>query len=222
MGDRYFMRHDAREISWHTRQLWWRVETDQPVVAARPSTSGEGVQVLVYMRNEPTLFTRICAFFEQIQYNIVDAQINTTRHNYALDSFVVLEQHRTSDTYRDFLNYIEHELGKQLRTRGPLRNGNGKPRISRQLKHFPLVPEVTLRADDKGRFYVLNVVAGDRPGLLYSVANLLNEQNIDLCSAKISTLGERAEDTFMIRGEPLDTPQGRVRLETDLMQALSI
>ncbi len=222
LDSRYFMRHDAREISWHTRKLWWRVNSREPVVSARPSTSGEGVQVLVYMPNQPNLFSQICAFFEQIQYNIVDAQIHTTRHNHALDSFVVLEQQRTSTNYRDFLNYIEHELGNVLRSPITPKPGGGKVRISRQMKHFPLTPEVSLRADDKGRFYVLNLVAGDRPGLLSSIASVLNQQGIDLCSAKISTLGERAEDTFMIRGEPLENPQGRVRLETSLLQVLNL
>ncbi len=37
-------------------------------------------------------------------------------------------------------------------------------RISRQLKHFPLTPEVQIFPDDKGTHYILEVVAGDRPG----------------------------------------------------------
>ena len=41
----YFLRHDAREIAWHTRLLNYRVDSPEPVVKARLSPVGEGVQV---------------------------------------------------------------------------------------------------------------------------------------------------------------------------------
>src|SRR6185295_16806789 len=44
----YFARHDAMEIAWHARSLWRHVKTTVPVVSARPSSVGEGLQVLVY------------------------------------------------------------------------------------------------------------------------------------------------------------------------------
>jgi [protein-PII] uridylyltransferase len=44
----YFMRHDAADIAWHTRHLSRHVGADKPVVRARRSPVGEGLQVLVY------------------------------------------------------------------------------------------------------------------------------------------------------------------------------
>jgi [protein-PII] uridylyltransferase len=79
---------------------------------------------------------------------------------------------------------------------------------------------VDLRADDKGAHHYLNIVAGDRPGLLYRIARILVEYGIRVHTAKINTLGERAEDTFQVSGEALADPRRTVKLETALVQAL--
>ena len=83
----YFMRHDASDIAWHTRHLSRAVGTDKPVVQARRSPVGEGLQVLVYCPDQPGLFARITGFFERQKLNVVAARIYTTRHGFALDSF---------------------------------------------------------------------------------------------------------------------------------------
>ena len=87
----YFMRHDALDIAWHAKQLSRHVKTSSPVVRARRSTLGEGLQVLVYTPDQPDLFARICGYFDQASFSIVDARVHTTRQGYALDTF---EDHR--------------------------------------------------------------------------------------------------------------------------------
>ena len=56
------------------------------MVKARLSPIGEGLQVMIYTRDQRDLFARICGFFERIGFNIVEAKIHTTRHGYALDT----------------------------------------------------------------------------------------------------------------------------------------
>ena len=53
----------------------------------------------------------------------------------------------------------------------------------------------------------MELVAGDRPGLLSDVGRVFVEMGINIDTAKIMTIGERAEDVFYISdasGEPLD------------------
>ncbi len=83
-----------------------------------------------------------------------------------------------------------------------------------------MTPEVHIRPDEKGAYYYLNVVAGDRPGLLYRIARVLDKYGINLYTAKINTLGERAEDTFLVNGDALRDTRQVVRLETELVQEL--
>ncbi|MFN0317463.1 MAG: [protein-PII] uridylyltransferase [Burkholderiales bacterium] len=215
----YFLRHDAREVAWHTRVLNYRVNTPVPVVKARVSPAGEGIQVLIYTPDRKNLFAQICAFFERVQFSIIEARIYTTLHGYALDTFQVMSPEPNAANYRDLLNYIEHELCAQLERDAPL-PPPVKGRISRRLKSFPVSPEVSLRPDERGNAYYLSVTAGDRPGLLSSIARVLVRYEVDLRNAKINTMGERAEDTFVVAGEALKNTREVIRLESELLQAL--
>lgn len=215
----YFLRHDPQEIAWHTRLLYFRVDSPKPIVKARLSPAGEGLQVLVYVADQKELFARICAFFESISYDIFEAKIYTTRHGYALDSFQVHDPDNKRPQYRDLISYVEHELAERLLHRTPL-PALTKPRLSRQLRHFPISPEVNIQADEKGEYKVLSVIAGDRPGLLSRVARVLTAYDINLHTARINTLGGRAEDTFLITGEALNEPKTVIRLESALVEQL--
>lgn len=215
----YFLRHDPQEIAWHTRLLYFRVDTPKPVIKARLSPAGEGLQVMVYIPDQKELFARICSFFERTSYDIFEAKIYTTRHGYALDSFQVHDSTNRRPQYRDLISYIEHELGERLLHQTPLPPLT-KPRLSRQLRHFPISPEVNIQPDDKGTYKVLSVIAGDRPGLLSRIARVLTAYDINLHTAMINTLGSRAEDTFLITGAALNDPKTVVRFESDLVEQL--
>jgi [protein-PII] uridylyltransferase len=216
----YFLRHSAEEIAWHTRCLHYRPNDEKPVVKARINPAAEGLQVMVYLRDQRDLFARVVGFFGRAGYSIVDAKIHTTRHGYALDSFVLLDVgERDSD--REMIPFIEHELTRQLtEERAP--EAPPTARLSRRLKHFPVTPAVRIEGDDKGTHYVLSVVAADRPGLLYAIATTLTRHGASLHTAKIATLGERVEDTFLVSGGNLNQSAGRIALESELLEQLRI
>jgi [protein-PII] uridylyltransferase len=135
----------------------------------------------------------------------MEAKIHTTQHGYALDSFLVMDASNNKTEYRDVMNFIEYELALVLKdTETPPAPHIG--RISRQLKHFPMQAEVTIKQDEKGN-HVLSLIAGDRPGLLARIAYFLAQHHIELHRAKVNTLGARAEDTFWISADKLDNPQ---------------
>lgn len=214
----YFLRHDAADIAWQTRLLFRNVASSAPVVKARLSPVGEGLQVMIYSPDQSFLFARICSYFESLGFSIVDAKIYTTRHGYALDMFQVLGTGSFPD-YRDMIRLIEVELAEKIARQDSLPAATQR-RISRQLRHFPITPEVHINADEKGRYFALSIIAGDRPGLLYRVATVLGQYNLNLHTAKIATLGERAEDTFVISGDDLFHPRTVLQLEQALLAAL--
>jgi [protein-PII] uridylyltransferase len=216
----YFLRHDASDIAWQTRALIDKVDSATPVVKARLAPIGEGLQVAVYIKDQPDLFARICSYFDRKNFSILDAKIHTTRHGYALDSFLVTEEN-FAGSYRDIISLIEHELRALLASQEPLPPPTCA-RLSRLSRTFPVTPTVDLRPDERGQFHVLSVAANDRPGLLYAVASVLTRYRINLHTAKIMTLGERVEDVFLIDGASLNNPRTQVQLETDLLDALKI
>ncbi|WP_291812447.1 [protein-PII] uridylyltransferase [Limnobacter sp.] len=216
----YFLRQGPSDIAWHTRHLYWRVDAEQPIVKARLSPIGEGLELLVYTRDEMDLFARICGYFDSKNLSILDAKIHTTSHGYALDSFLI--QHDSHhEFYRETLSLLEAELQDRLVKRQPL-----EPpvfgRMSRQSRHFPVRPSVDLKPDEKGNQYLLTVSATDRTGLLYSITRLLAQYKVNVQTAKIMTLGERAEDTFLLYGQSLNSGKLQIQLEAELLELLSI
>ena len=205
LDDSYFLDHDPQEIAWHTRLLAFKVNADTPIVKARLSRAGEGLQVMVYCPDQRALFARICNFFARMNYTIAEAKIHTTQHGYALDSFQIMEASHGDTAYRDIMTYIEFELAQQIAQAKPVVLATSR-RVSRQLKYFPINTETEIKPDNKG-MYVLSLVAGDRPGLLAHIALVLDKHNIRLHRAKINTLGSRAEDIFWISGAALAQPE---------------
>ncbi|MDR3368326.1 [protein-PII] uridylyltransferase [Rhodoferax sp.] len=215
----YFMRHDAVEIAWHARMLSRRLGTQEPIVRARPSPVGEGLQVLVYTPDQQDLFARICGFFDQRGFSILDARIHTTQNGYALDTFQVVATH-LPEHYRELVNMIESELSEVIATAAPLPRPS-RGRVSRRVKSFPITPRVSLKPDEKAQRWLLNISCSDRAGLLYSVALVLARHKVDLNLAKINTLGERVEDTFLIQGPALQHNRAQIEIETELLDALA-
>jgi [protein-PII] uridylyltransferase len=216
----YFLRHDAQEIAWQTRNLHYRVDTPTPVVRARLAPFGEGLQVMIYAPDREALFARICGYFERAGFSIVEGKVHTTRNGYAIDTFMVMGKGPGAH-YRDMMALIESELAEELQSQAPLPPPRGG-RLSRRVRHFPIPPAVDIRPDERGSYNSLNIVASDRPGLLYSVARLLSNYRLNLHSAKVNTLGDRAEDVFLVSGPTLADSKAVLKLEQELLAELQI
>jgi [protein-PII] uridylyltransferase len=219
----YFARHDAADLAWHARVLWRHVKTAVPVVNARASPIGEGLQVLVYAPDIPDLFARICGYFDNAGFSVLDAKVHTTRAGFALDTFQVVHPNvhaGHSAGYRDLISLVETQLAKALAATGALPEPR-RGRVSRRVKSFPVTPRVSLRPDERAQRWLLSVSASDRTGLLYGIARVLARHHINLQLAKISTLGERVEDTFLIDGPELQHNRAQIAIESELLDALA-
>ncbi len=218
----FFLKHDSNDIAWITRHLYQQVNTQEPIVQARISTIGEGLQIAVYVKDQSDLFARICSYFDQHGFSIQDANIHTTNHGYALDTFQVsyLKAHESTQ-YRHIIQMVEHDLASVLLKEGALPEMM-KGRPSRQSRTFPMQPRVKLIPDEKGDLFILSLTANDRAGLLYSVSRVLANHQISLKTARINTLGDRVEDTLLLDGERLKlNPKLQIQIETELIETLA-
>lgn len=231
----YFMRHQADEIAWHTRVLTRQLAQtatkaatkavpdgemapDRSIVRARLSPEGDGLQVLVYAPDQHDLFARICGYFDSSNFSILDARVHTTRTGHALDTFQVVAP-SLSDHYRELIAMVENNLAQTIDECGPLPPPT-KGRLSRRVKSFPVTPRVDLRPDEKAQRWLLSVSASDRAGLLYGISRVLARNDISVQLAKITTLGERVEDTFLISGPQLQVNRRQIQIETELLETL--
>jgi [protein-PII] uridylyltransferase len=218
----WFLRHEAQDIAWITRAFALSTEPARPRVRARLSPAGEGLQIAVFTPDQPDLLARICQYFDRQRFFIVDARVHTTlgpegtRH--ALDTFHVLDPDGAH--YRDRIANIERDLAAHLAQALPLPlPTTGRP--SRQSRSFPVPPTVDLRPDERGRFFLLTLSTSDREGLLYAILRILAAHHVNVQAAKITTLGERVEDFFLVEGATLAEGREQLKLETDLLEMLA-
>ncbi|GAB2749048.1 [protein-PII] uridylyltransferase [Melaminivora jejuensis] len=215
----YFMRHHAPDIAWHARHLSRHVGTGQSVVRARRSLAGEGLEVLIYAPDEAELFLRICGYFDNAGFSILDARVHTTSDAQALDTFQVVATDPVGSR-RELIQRIESELPHALAQRGA--PPEPKPRrASRRARSFPIAPRVSLHPDESGQRWLLSLSAADRAGLLYRVARVLSRHGLSIQLAKVSTLGERVEDSFLLHGPELQSSSRQIEIETELLATLA-
>ena len=215
LDDNYFQRFEASDIGWHTRTLWNRATPDKPIVRARLSPVGEGLQVLVYAPDQPGLFARITGFFERLQFDVAAARIYTTGHGFALDSFQVLSRARAAEHYRELIQKVEAGLAERIATGAPL-EATPAGRVSRWVKHFPITPQVEIIPDRRPKRWLVTVTCADRPGLLSAIARVLLKHDLNLIDARITTLGARAEDAFVVNGPAVDDARARAAIVKEL------
>jgi [protein-PII] uridylyltransferase len=221
----YFMRHEAGDIAWHARQIARHLgpvglDPHRPaLVRARRSPVGEGLQVMVYTADRNDLFARICGYFDHANFSIVDAKVHTANNGYALDTFQVVTG-MLPEHYQELMHMVEADLTQALGVTNSLPSPS-RGRVSRRVKSFPVAPRVDLRPDEKAQRWLLSISASDRPGLLYLIARVLARHEISVQLAKVSTLGERVEDTFLVHGPALQQNRLQIEVETELLDALS-
>lgn len=230
----YFTRHSASEIAWHAQSLLHEgsgAAEGRPVIAARGAPGGEGLQVLVHAPDQPDLFARLCGWFHRAGLSIHDARIHTSRSGWALDTFQISSAHPLAGeadageadeqkaATAALIARVQTGLAAALASRAALpavRLG----RQSARVRSFPLTPHVEWQSDDSGQRWRLSVTASDRAGLLYGISRVLAAHGISVELARISTLGERAEDTFLLHSPDLAHASVQMQVEQELIAAL--
>ena len=82
-------------------------------------------------------------------------------------------------------------------------------------------PRVDIQPDRQPGRWLVMVVCADRPGLLSSVARVLLEHGLNLVDARITTLGARAEDAFVVNGPAMEDDTSRAKVADALRAVLS-
>jgi [protein-PII] uridylyltransferase len=219
----YFLPYDAESLAWHALTLASASAAELPVVATRWAPELGGSEFLVYAPDREDLFSVLTAGFDRLNLSIVDARIHTLRNGFALNTFVVLDHAGQPITDPRALAHLQGEMRAQLLSPQPGRDARGAV-LSRALKQFPIETRVHFAPSTKGNQTIMEVVAQDRPGLLYQVALALAHCHVNLVAAKVSTYGERAEDVFFVntrQNQPLTDAEQMKCLEAEIVSRLA-
>ena len=202
----YFLRHSPEELAWHMRLLAERdPRSIEPLVALDPQSVRGTTAVLIYTRGLEHGFGRTTAVLDQLGLDIVDARITPTGDGFSLDLYHVLEDDGAPIADGERREEIEEALWRSLQQ--PQATIAVHRRVPRQARMFHTPTQIAISTDEPNGRSVLELIAGDRPGLLCDVGKVLTAEHVLLQAARIMTVGERAEDVFYITdrdGQALD------------------
>ncbi|WP_419570044.1 [protein-PII] uridylyltransferase [Rheinheimera sp.] len=217
----YFARYSPKQIVWHSEHILRHKDPKEPLVLVDKTPYRGSTQVFVYTPDQEGLFARLVAALDSKKVTIYDAQIMTSKDGYAMDTFVVLEQNGEPVTSPSRLQSLKRSLETFIQ--GKAEQSKNKQRLSRQMRSFTVPPKVVfLPAQNKHRT-MLEITALDMPGLLANLSAVFQQCEISIHAAKITTIGEKAEDFFMIstrQDQALDAEQ-QARLRKVLVEQLT-
>ena len=227
LGEEYFLREVPSDIVWHSKAIMAheeaqkkRTESEQPepliILREHRELALDAVQVFIYTHDQSNLFSVTMTVFDQMDLDVLDARVITASRDFALDSYVLLDRHGTllTDTER------QTELVERLKQAftSPTLPEVAQRRMPRQLKHFHVPTKVSFSFNPQSNQHMMILETLDQPALLARVGQVFLAHDIEVHFARITTLGERAEDMFFITGHE-DKPLSDERLEK-LKQAL--
>ncbi len=223
LGDDYFLKESADEIAWHTRAILEHGDNPAPLVLMRAQRkyAQDAVQIFIYTQDQPNLFATTVAILDRMNLDVQDARIITATKAFSLDTYVVL------DRFGTLLTDPEREARVIAALQDALSHSDKYPglmqrRIPRQLRHFDIENTVDISLNEALNQNMVEIATLDHPGLLAKVGGLFMMQGLDIHSAKIATLGERAEDIFFVTkkdGIPM-TEEESTSFATTLKSAL--
>jgi [protein-PII] uridylyltransferase len=204
LSDDYFVRFKPAQIAWHANLILAAhpMTDDFLMVGTNADISKAGAELIVYGKDRPMMFAQIASVLDSRNCSIHDAQVMRTHDGYMFDSFIIFEHNGDRITSLSRLDSLRVAVETQLNKPGEKHINRRK--MSRQMKQLDVKTKV--------RFYpsqtnvtLVELEALDAPGLLANISEQFIALNFKLHQAKISTIGERAEDLFIISNE-LDLP----------------
>ncbi|HEV2112445.1 MAG TPA: [protein-PII] uridylyltransferase [Gammaproteobacteria bacterium] len=222
LSEEYFLRHSPDDIAWHTQNLAARLQGEVPLVFLRQQSQRGGTAICVYSKHDDFIFGRVTAVLSQLGLTILDAGIVPVGEDASLDTYAVLEDTGAPIEDPERLAEIERVLVREINRK------NASPiavtrRAPRQVRMFTTPTLIAFSDDTRNGRTVLEITAGDRPGLLSQIGQALKACGLRLQNAKITTVGERAEDVFFITDaahHPLDDPAAREQLRAALLSRI--
>ncbi|UJF18905.1 bifunctional uridylyltransferase/uridylyl-removing protein GlnD [Vibrio sp. SS-MA-C1-2] len=192
----YFLRHNYQQIAWHGEHLLQH-DNEQPLILVSHTQFSGGTEIFIHAADRPSLFATVVSILDKKNLSVHDAQVMSSKDHFALDTFLVLDQSGQAIAEDRHIAIIK-AIGNAL-TNKP--NKIKSKKIPKKLSHFNVPTQTSFILSKNRKRSMMELIALDTPGLLAKVGSVFAEQKLTLHSAKITTIGERAEDFFILTNE---------------------
>ena len=169
---------------------------EKPMIIFEYDEYHELYKIFIYTYNYSGVFNKTVGVLTLNNLNIFSAEIYTNNDGTIIDIFYV------KPIYDDL--YFEEKIPKIVENlKNFLSNKTSEKELISKLqkkirKNRDFTISVKFDNDNSVFFTLIEISAPDFPGLLYLISNTFKEFNIEIHSAKITTMGLTAIDTFYV------------------------
>jgi [protein-PII] uridylyltransferase len=202
LPESYFLSYSPEEISQHFRMIKGLGKKD--FLTDHFLIEGYGIhRITVCTMNRTGLFSILAGSLSAAKFNILNANIFSSDRGYAIDSFMVqVPDNGDEDGFRyrfeDFERLLTLAFSQPKNFEELLK---GKLRLKKSIldgeKPYRR-PELSIDTEGSPDYSILEVYAEDRLGLLYDISSVISSVGLNIHFAKISTVGNRAQDIFYL------------------------
>ena len=164
----------------------------------RVLTAGGVSRWTVCAEDRPGLFGLLAGALSTCGLNIVEADTHTRSDGICVDSFAVVDEEGAPVEDGERWTRLEDIASRALSGRLDIPAALRALRVQTEVDRRPA--EVSVRNNLSEWATVVEVVAADRPGLVFDITQVFGEFRLDLRLAKISTRQDLASDTFYVVG----------------------
>jgi [protein-PII] uridylyltransferase len=175
--------------------------------------------VFVYTKDRSGLFVKLFNTLATLRISVKQAQIARTKDGYVVESFKVLDFDEKPITSTQRRKQVINKL-HQVLDKGMILS---KKRQSRRHQSFDNQPNVEFLHSRKSNRSLVNISALDTSEFMEQIASTFRELDLHIHSATISTVGERADNVFLLsnKDDQQLTSDQQQQLSATLMQVIS-
>lgn len=192
----FFSRQNSQDVARITKKLY-DVDLDKTHLFLKNQTQLGATELMIYMPDRDYLFAHITLTLDKLNVDIVEARVYSTTTQMTLVIFYFLSRETHSFVEESRHAEVLHKLREQLSLPDINIEEINLPRQARRVRCFETPTEINFNKINT-HLTELSINTKDIPGLLSKIGCSLKSSNIRLHDAKIHTVGEKAEDVFLI------------------------
>ena len=197
--DDYFIKFNMDEILRQSLVMLSRNITNkaEDIIDISAMDNEDYFYAFVFTQIDNESFYKITSIFEQEGVSVRDAKVVRVNEEYCIYNFYFDHMRTMKDEINQKNISIKKYINKAISS--DIFLAQSRPQtLSRRLRSFDKKVNISFSEDLIHNRTLMEISCIDRPGLLSDISKILKEESIWIQSAKIATIGERADDIFYL------------------------